>query len=84
MRKTLTSEVGDLKFRYRRVRGGSATPSCPMSTRLTCRGAFVTLGMKSFLAEAGADTSNQKAAGLFARNGSRVSNGQIAPSSARG
>ena len=36
-------------------------------------GARVTPGAKSFLVEAGAETSYQKAANLLARNGSRVS-----------
>lgn len=73
-RKTLASEVGDLKFRYRRVRDACGNTVVPYADALDLPwGARVTPGAKSFLVEAGADVSYQKAANLLARNGSRVS-----------
>lgn len=72
--KTLASEVGDLKFRYRRVRDKFGNTVIPYADALDLPwGARVTPGAKSFLVEAGADVSYQKAANLLARNGSRVS-----------
>lgn len=72
--KTLASEVGDLNFSYRRVRdeyGNTVVPladclDLPWYTR-------VTPGARSFLVEAGAEVSYQRAANLMARHGSRVS-----------
>ena len=73
-RKTLASEVGDLKFRYRRVRDAYGNTVVPYADALDLPwGARVTPGARSFLVEAGADVSYQKAANLLARNGSRVS-----------
>lgn len=72
--KTLASEVGDLKFRYRRVRDAFGNTVVPYADALDLPwGARVTPGAKAFLVEAGADVSYQKAANLLARNGSRVS-----------
>lgn len=72
--KTLASEVGDLVFRYRRVRDAHGNSVIPYADALDLPwGARVTPGAKSFLVEAGAETSYQKAANLLARNGSRVS-----------
>ena len=72
--KTLASEVGDLKFRYRRVRDAFGNTVVPYADALDLPwGARVTPGARSFLVEAGADVSYQKAANLLARNGSRVS-----------
>lgn len=72
--KTLASEVGDLRFRYRRVRDAFGNAVVPYADALDLPwGARVTPGAKSFLVEAGADVSYQKAANLLARNGSRVS-----------
>lgn len=73
-KKTLASEVGDLKFRYRRVRDAFGNAVIPYADALDLPwNARVTPGAKSFLVEAGADVSFQKAANLLARNGSRVS-----------
>lgn len=73
-RKTLASEVGDLEFRYRRVRDAYGNTVVPYADALDLPwGARVTPGARSFLVEAGADVSYQKAANLLARNGSRVS-----------
>ena len=72
--KSLASEVGDLRFRYRRVRDEYGNTVIPLADHLDlpwC--ARVTPGAKSFLVEAGADVSYQKAANLMARHGSRVS-----------
>ncbi len=72
--KTLASEVGDLKFEYRRARDAFGNTVVPYADALDLPwGARVTPGAKSFLVEAGADVSCQKAANLLARNGSRVS-----------
>ena len=72
--KTLASEVGDLRFRYRRVRDAFGNTVVPYADALDLPwGARVTPGARSFLVEAGADVSYQKAANLLARNGSRVS-----------
>ena len=72
--KTLASEVGDLKFRYRRVRDSFGNTVIPYADALDLPwNARVTPGAKSFLVEAGANVSYQKAANLLARNGSRVS-----------
>ena len=72
--KTLASEVGDLKFRYRRVRDRFGNTVVPYADALDLPwNARVTPGAKSFLVDAGADVSYQKAANLLARNGSRVS-----------
>ena len=73
-KKTLASEVGDLKFRFRRVRDPFGNTVIPYADALDLPwNARVTPGAKSFLVEAGADVSYQKAANLLARNGSRVS-----------
>ena len=72
--KTLASEVGDLSFRYRRVRDAFGNTVIPLADHLDlpwC--ARVTPGARSFLVDAGADVSYQKAANLMARHGSRVS-----------
>ena len=72
--KTLASEVGDLRFKYRRVRDAFGNTVVPYADALDLPwGARVTPGARSFLVEAGADVSYQKAANLLARNGSRVS-----------
>ncbi|MBP3590151.1 MAG: UPF0236 family protein [Muribaculaceae bacterium] len=72
--KTLASEVGDLHFRYRRVRDRFGNTVVPYADALDLPwGARVTPGARSFLVEAGAEVSYQKAANLLARNGSRVS-----------
>ena len=72
--KTLASEVGDLRFKYRRVRDAFGNTVVPYADALDLPwGARVTPGAKSFLVEAGADVSYQKAANLLARNGSTVS-----------
>ena len=72
--KTLASEVGDLRFRYRRVRDAYGNTVVPYADALDLPwGARVSPGAKSFLVDAGADVSYQKAANLLARNGSRVS-----------
>ena len=72
--KTLASEVGDLEFRYRRVRDAYGNTVVPYADALDLPwGARVSPGAKSFLVDAGADVSYQKAANLLARNGSRVS-----------
>ena len=61
--KSLASEVGDLKFRYRRVRDAYGNTVVPYADALDLPwGARVTPGAKSFLVEAGADVSYQKAA----------------------
>lgn len=73
-KKTLASEVGDLKFSYRRVRDAFGNTVVPYAEALDLPwGARVTPGARSFLVEAGAEVSYQKAANLLARNGSRVS-----------
>lgn len=73
-KKTLASEVGDLHFRYRRVRDAFGNTVVPYADALDLPwGARVTPGAKSFLVEAGAEVSYQKAANLLARSGSRVS-----------
>lgn len=72
--KTLASEVGDLSFKCRRVRDECGNTAMPLADFLDlpwC--ARVTPGARSFLVEAGADVSYQKAANLMARHGSRVS-----------
>ena len=72
--KTLASEVGDLSFKYRRVRdeyGNTAIPLADFLDLPWC--SRVTPGARSFLVDAGADVSYQKAANLMARHGSRVS-----------
>lgn len=72
--KTLASEVGDLSFSYRRVRDACGNTVVPLADHLDlpwC--ARVTPGARSFLVEAAADVSYQKAANLMARHGSRVS-----------
>lgn len=72
--KTLASEVGDLNFRCRRVRDAYGNTVIPLADHLDlpwC--ARVTPGARSFLVEAGADVSYQKAANLMAGHGSRVS-----------
>jgi len=72
--KALASEVGDLNFSYRRVRDACENTVIPLADHLDlpwC--ARVTPGARSFLVEAGADVSYQKAANLMARHGSRVS-----------
>lgn len=72
--KTLASEVGDLNFSYRRVRDEYGNTVIPLADCLDlpwC--ARVTPGARSFLVDAGADVSYQKAANLMARHGSRVS-----------
>ena len=72
--KTLASEVGDLRFKYRRVRDAFGNTVVPYADALDLPwGARVSPGAKSFLVEAGADVSYQKASSLLARNGSRVS-----------
>lgn len=72
--KTLASEVGDLKFKYRRVRDAFGNTVVPYADALDLPwGARVTPGARSFLVDAGADVSYQKAANLMARHGSRVS-----------
>ena len=72
--KALASEVGDLKFRYRRVRDAFGNTVAPYADALDLPwNARVTPGAKAFLVEAGADVSYQKVANLLARNGSRVS-----------
>ena len=72
--KTLASEVGDLHFKCRRVRDAYGNTVVPCADALDLPwGARVTPGARSFLVEAGADVSYQKAANLLARNGSRVS-----------
>ena len=72
--KTLASEIGDLAFSYRRARdryGNTVVPLADFLDLPWC--ARVTPGARSFLVEAGADVSYQKAANLMARHGSRVS-----------
>ena len=72
--KTLASEIGDLRFRYRRVRDGFGNTVIPLADSLDLPwNSRVTPGARSFLVEAGADVSFQKAANLMARRGSRVS-----------
>ena len=72
--KTLATEVGDLTFAYRRVRDGFGNDAAPLADALDLPwGDRVSPGARSFLVEAGADVSYQKAANLLARNGSRVS-----------
>lgn len=72
--KTLASEVGDLKFKYRRLRDSFGNTVIPYADMLDLPwGARVSPRAKSFLIEAGADVSYQKAANLLARNGSQVS-----------
>ena len=72
--KTLATEVGDLSFAYRRVRDGLGNDAVPLADALDLPwGDRVSPGARSFLVEAGADVSYQKAANLLARNGSRVS-----------
>ena len=72
--KTLASEVGDLTFSYRRVRDEYGNTVVPYADALDLPwGARVTPGAKSFLVEAGAEVSFQRAANLLARHGSRVS-----------
>ena len=68
------SEIGDLAFSYRRARDRCGNTVVPLADFLDlpwC--ARVTPGARSFLVEAGADVSYQKAANLMARHGSRVS-----------
>lgn len=72
--KTLASEIGDLAFSCRRARdryGNTVVPLADFLDLPWC--ARVTPGARSFLVEAGADVSYQKAANLMARHGSRVS-----------
>ena len=72
--KTLATEVGDLSFRYRRVRDGFGNTVVPYADALDLPWyARVSPGATSFLVEAGAEVSYQRAANLLARNGSRVS-----------
>lgn len=73
-RKTLATEVGDLSFSYRRARDRFGNTAIPCADALDLPwGARVSPAARSFLVEAGADVSFQKAANLLARNGSRVS-----------
>ena len=72
--KTLASEVGDLNFRYRRARDECGNTVIPLADSLDLPWCSrVTPGARSFLVDAGADVSYQKAANLMARRGSRVS-----------
>lgn len=72
--KTLATEVGDLSFRYRRVRDGFGNTVVPCADALDLPWyARVSPAARSFLVEAGAEVSYQRAANLLARNGSRVS-----------
>ena len=72
--KTLASEVGDLHFRCRRVRDAFGNSVIPLADALDLPwNSRVTPGARSFLVDAGADVSYQKAANLMARRGSRVS-----------
>lgn len=72
--KTLASEVGDLSFRCRRVRDAFGGTVVPVADALDLPWyARVSPGARSFLVEAGAEVSYQRAANLLARNGSRVS-----------
>ncbi len=72
--KTLATEVGDLSFAYRRVRDRFGNTVIPCADALDLPwNARVSPAARSFLVEAGACVSYQKAANLLARNGSRVS-----------
>jgi len=72
--KTLATEVGDLTFTYRRVRDAFGNTVVPYADALDLPwGARVSPAARSFLVEAGAEVSYQRAANLLARNGSRVS-----------
>ena len=71
--KALASEVGDLAFSYRRVRDEYGNTAIPLADELDLPwNSRVTPGARSFLVEAGAVVSYQKAANLLARHGSRV------------
>ena len=72
--KTLASEVGDLRFSYRRARDAYGNTVVPLADFLDLPWCSrITPGARSFLVDAGADVSYQKAANLMARRGSRVS-----------
>jgi len=72
--KTLPSEVGDLRYRFRRVRDGNGVEHVPYAEALDFpHGARISPGARSFLVEAGAEVSYEGASRLLARHGSTVS-----------
>lgn len=72
--KQLASEVGDLKFSYRRVYDMYGNTVIPLADFLDLPWySRISPGARSFLIEAGATVSYQKAANLMARHGSQVS-----------
>lgn len=72
--RRLATEVGDARFRCRRVRDEHGNTVVPLADALDLPwGCRVSPRARSFLVEAGAEVSYQRAADLLARNGSRVS-----------